>query len=394
MKVWTTINPTDMARLLLFRTVFLVFLASQVSAETDNRMSFHFAATGGNCHSCAWIAAQGIITEDTHQDFLAFLSSEGLLGKRGLTIHLNSPGGSLLGGVYLGLAIRSQQANTVVSGAHVHEIYDDGLRIVTSDPPIQAECSSACVFAFAGGVTRIASQSTPAEMIGFQQIGRLGVHQFYTSEALDDPKSRLFTAEDRIADQQIISLLLAYLSTMDVSAELLQIAAMTDPRSIHYLSEDELRRTQIDNWMVNDVYLTGYRNGVAVTEITYRRPDADYRLELYCDDGEARMLATIDSRGLYDVESHRRWKLYENVTLTDGGGLELIEQNFTIQPDGGVRMDLLFRVLDPITSIIGRKEFRFSDASSRHNMETAAMMSFSLPPEFDGLYLLPRACLG
>ena len=383
-----------MTVLLLFRTVFLALLASKVSAETDNPMSFHFAATGGNCHSCVWIAAEGIITEDTHQDFLAFLSGEGLLGEKGLTIHLNSPGGSLLGGVYLGLAIRGQQANTVVSGAHVREIHDDGLRIVASDPPVLAECSSACVFAFAGGVTRIASRSTPADMVGFQQIGRLGVHQFYTSEALDDPTSRFFTAEDRIVDQQIISLLLAYLSAMDVSAELLQIAAMTDPRSIHYLSEDELRRTQIDNWMVNGVFLIGYRNGVAVTEITYRRPNADYRLELYCDGGEARLLATLDWRGFYDVEAHRRWKLYENVTLTDGGELELIEENFTIRPDGSVRMDLLFRFLDPITSIIRRKEFRFSDASSRHNMETAAMMSFSLPPEFDGLYLLPRACLG
>ena len=372
---------------------FLATLAGQAKADFGDPMSFYRATSGGNCSSCVWIAAEGVIETDSDEKFLQFLSDEGLLGAKGLNIHFNSPGGSLIGGVMLGLAIREQEANTVVSGALVEEIYDGGLRKVTFEPPVDAECSSACVFAFAGGVSRFASETTPGGAIGFPEVGRLGGHQFYTPETLDNPTALAFDAEDRIDDQRIISILLAYLSEMEVSAELLQIAAMTDPRDMHYLNEDELRRTEIDNRMVNNVVLTGYRNGVAITEITYRRPDADYRLEVYCDGGEARMLATIDWRGFYDVDGHQRWNLFEDVSLAGGGAVELIEEDFSLRRDGGVTGQLRFRFSDPIAAVVVRKDFFFEDWSSRYANDAASPMSFTLPADFDGLFLLPRACL-
>jgi hypothetical protein len=372
---------------------FLITSFGPANAGFDEPMSFYRATGGGNCSTCVWIAAEGVIESDSHQKFLQFLVEEGLLGAKGLNVHFNSPGGNLIGGILLGLAIREQEANTVVSGAYVEDIYDGGLRKVTFDPPVAAECSSACVFAFAGGVSRFASQTTPGAAIGFQDIGRLGVHQFYTPETLDNPTALAFDAEDRIVDQRIISLLLAHLSEMEVSAELLQIAAMTDPRDMHYLTEDELQRTEIDNRMVHNVFLTGYRNGVAITEITYRRPNADYRLEVYCDSGEARMLASIYWRGFYDVEAHRRWDLFDGVSLSGGGTVELIEEDFSLRSDGGVTGQLRFRFSDPIEAVVSRKDFYFEDWSSRHANDAATSMSFTLPADFDGLYLLPRACL-
>lgn len=386
---------TSMKLLIRFIVGSLMGLTSAAHANStfDEPMSFYRATSGGNCSSCVWIAAEGRIEADTAEKFLQFLSEEGLLGARGLNVHLNSPGGHLIGGVLLGLAIRGQEANTVVSAAFIEDIYDDGLRKVTYDPPAEGQCSSSCVFAFAGGVSRFASTTTPGGAIGFQNIGRLGVHQFYSPQSLDDPTALAFDAEDRIADQRIIAVLLAYLSEMEVSAELLQIAAMTDPRDMHYLSEEELRRTEIDNRMVHNVFLTGYRNGVAITEITYRRPDADYRLEVYCDRGEARMLASIDWRGLYDVEGHQRWSLFGGVSLSDGGSVELIEQDFSRRPDGGVTGQLRFRFADPLTTVVAMKDFSFEDWSSRHANDAAASMSFTLPDDFDGLHLLPRACL-
>lgn len=367
--------------------------SADASSGFDEPMTFYRATSGGNCSSCIWIAAEGVIEPDTDQKFLQFLSDEGLLEAKGINVHLNSPGGNLIGGVLLGLAIRGQEANTVVSTAIIEDIYEDGLRTVTLDPSVDGQCSSSCVFAFAGGVSRFASTTTPGGAVGFQNLGRLGVHQFYTPQTLEDPTALAFDAEDRIVDQKIIAVLLSYLSKMEVSAELLQIAAMTDPRDMHYLTEEELRRTEIDNRMVHNVFLTGYRNGVAITEITYRRPDADYRLELYCDQGEAKMLASIDWRGIYDIEGHQRWNLFGGVSLSDGGSVELIEQEFSKRTDGGVTGQLRFRFADPLTTVVAKKDFSFEDWSSRHANDAATSMSFTLPDDFEGLHLLPRACL-
>jgi hypothetical protein len=379
--------------ILRFSVVAFMLWVSPASASFEEPMSFYQATSGGNCSSCFWIAAEGVIEADSDKKLLQFLTEEGLLGAKGLNVHLNSPGGNLIGGIRLGLAIHEQEANTVVSGAHIEEIYQDGTRKVTFDPPVAAECSSACVFAFAGGLSRFASKTTPGAAVGFQEIGRLGVHQFYTAETLNDLTAPAFNAQDRIDDQRIISLLLAYLSEMDVSAELLQISGMTDPRDMHYLTEDELRRTEIDNRMVYSVFLTGYRNGVAITEITYKRPDADYRLEVYCDGGEALMLANIDWRGIYDVEAHHRWSLFDGVSLTGGGAVELIDEDFSVRSDGGVSGQLRFRFSDQIAAVVARKDFIFEDWSSRYAYDAAASMSFTLPTDFDGLYLLARACL-
>lgn len=378
-------------------TLTLAIIASFYGYKSDagfnDPMEFYLATSGGNCATCTWITAEGVIGPETFKDFEEFLAREDLVDVRGLNIHLNSPGGNLYGGVSLGLSIRAIQANTVVSAARIEQIYDSGIRVVSNGKPSENECSSACVFAFAGGVSRFASITTPGAAFGFQEIGRLGVHQFYSASALANPTLESFSAEDRIHDQRTISMLLAYLSEMGVSAELLQLAARTDPRDMHYLTEGELRRTVIDNRMVRDFFLTGYRNGVAITEITYSRLDGDYRLEVYCDGGEMRMLASIDWRGFYDIDGHRRWNLFDGISLINGGPVELISEQFKRRSDGGVTGQLLFRFADQLPELVGRKRFAFEDWSSRYANNSAVSMSFTLPEDFDGLFLLPRTCL-
>lgn len=371
----------------------LALHGGDASAGLDDPMEFYEAANGGNCVTCVWVAAEGVIEADTAERFLNFLRDKGLDEARGLNIHFNSPGGDLIGGVLLGMAIREQQANTTISAAHVEYIYDDGARKVTYDPPIEAECSSACVFAFAGGVSRFASTTTPGAAIGFQDVGRLGVHQFYDTVGLADPSAPSFDAEDRITDQKIISVLLGLLSEMDVSAELLQLASRTDPRDMHYLTEEELQTTRMDNRMVREVFISGYSNGVGITEIRYTRQDADYRLEVYCNGGEMQMLATIDWRGVYDVPGHREWHLYDGIFLKDGGAVTLVSEDFQRRMDGGVTGKLRFRFADPLSNLVDRKRFAFEDGSSRYANNAASAMSITLPEDFDGLHLLPRTCM-
>ena len=367
-------------------------LIGNAHAATDNPMTFYLATSGGNCSTCTWIVAEGIIENDTDKKFIDFLAKEKLSETRGIDVHLNSPGGNLLGGVLLGLAIRKQEANTIVSASKVESIYESGLRQVTNEVRLDAECSSACVFAFAGGVSRFASKFTPGTNVGFQNIGRLGVHQFYNSDALANPTELKFNAEDKIADQKIISLLLAFLSKMNVSAEVLQLAANTDTEDMHYLSEEELSRTQIDNRMVVDLKLTGYKNGVAIAQISYQRSDADYQLDIYCDSGKIWMLANIKWRNLYDLEAHESWNLFDNISLPGGGKVHLINERFS-QSDGRMAGILRFKFEDTAEQITALKQFAFEDWSSRYANDLASSLSFSLPHDFNGLYVLPRTCL-
>ena len=388
------VHPATM-RIWQIAVVFLSFglcCAGAIPAFSDS-MRFYRAATGGNCVTCTWIAAEGVIEADSYRRYLEFLKDEGLLGAPGVNIHLNSPGGDLLGGVRLGLAFRQQQANTVISSARIRETYANGTVIVGDALP--SECSSACAFAFAGGVSRFASRTTPAQEIGFQSIGRLGVHQFYDQRSLGDPSQRLFSGEDREDDQMIIALLLSYLSDMDVSAELLQLAAQTPPNEMHYLGEDELRRTRSDNRMVREVFINGYHNGVAITEIRYQRQEADYRLEVYCERGAMRILASIDYRGLYDVPAHHRWRIFDNMSLRDGTPVRVVSEEFSSTSAQNISLQVLFEFEQaPLSQMVRRKAFIFGDPSSRYASNAARALSFVLPGDFDGLYLLPRTCFG
>jgi hypothetical protein len=165
-----------------------------------------------------------------------------------------------------------------------------------------------------------ASENTPPDEVGFRDLGRLGVHQFYDSKALRDPVALTRSAKDSILDQFHVALLLQHLDQMGVSAELMQLASQTLPTEIHYLSEKELTRTRADSWSVQDLFIRGYRNGVAITELQFGRKYADYRLELYCDQGELKMLANVSWRGDYDINGHRRWKLLDNLSVPSPSG--------------------------------------------------------------------------
>jgi len=48
-------------------------------------MTFDSAYTGGNCASCSWVAAEGVITDSTPQDFADFV----LLIDRALVLNPN-----------------------------------------------------------------------------------------------------------------------------------------------------------------------------------------------------------------------------------------------------------------------------------------------------------------
>ena len=363
-------------------------------------MSFRKMTSGGNCDTCFWIAADGVIELDTADKLKAFLDYDGRTPQSGIRIHLNSPGGNLVGGIRLGEAIREMRLNTAVSTSLTKEVWTDGINLADSGDDPDSQCSSACVFAFVGGVTRYVSKQTPPDEVGFRDLGRLGVHQFYDQAALTDVEAPIRTGHDAIVDQLLVARLLRHLYRMGVSAELLQLASATHPKEMHYLTEEELKRTRADSWSVQDLFVRGYKNGVATIELHYARKHADYRLELYCDHDSMRMLANVTWRGSYDVEAHRSWSFLEGLTVQHPSGeeeirLRKLSEDFRRTPQGHVEGKFRFAFEGaPLKEVIRLKTFSFSDRSSRHANDAAKELSFSLPSNFDGLYLLPSACLG
>lgn len=120
---------------------FCLFSTCAIADDTPE-MTFVLRGNGGNCIGCEWTAAEGVITNDTYKRFEEYAK-----GKRVATLHFDSPGGSLVGGLLLGEAIRKNGADTAV-GKTIPDAYG-----FHAEAP--GQCMSACAFAYLGGASRI-----------------------------------------------------------------------------------------------------------------------------------------------------------------------------------------------------------------------------------------------
>ena len=186
------------------------------------------AIAAGPCAAGAcrrWVAATGAITADTPRDFLAFAEGKNL---RGLTIALDSDGGSVLGALALGRAIRSLEMTTTVGRALPSDAGSGRL-----DP--QADCESMCAFVLLAGVRR----QVPDE------AGIL-VHQIWIGDRRDDPTAATYSAEDLVLVQRDIGRIAQYLAEVGASPEILDLALRIPPwEPMRRLTGEELRRLRI-----------------------------------------------------------------------------------------------------------------------------------------------------
>jgi hypothetical protein len=199
----------------------IVFFAMQFpayGADMSFRLADPLTADGG---TPGWIVADGDVTVDTAKIFRNFIATKGTLDSR-QTVLLNSPGGSLFGGIALGEAIRDMGLGTRIG----RSIPDQRHRSFENE--VAGECLSACAFAFLGGKWRTAADRT------------LGVHQHYTSEMLSERSAKRFTSGDISAQQVIAGVLADYVVRMGVDARLLTKAAMTEPRSMYLFTTKEM----------------------------------------------------------------------------------------------------------------------------------------------------------
>jgi hypothetical protein len=201
-----TIEDSDVRALLT--SALLLLLASPAALAQPREMTF-WVVSPANCNGRCLVSvfAKGQIAEDSYARFRA-------LAPRlppGSSVYLNSPGGSLVGGVLLGLALRDSRASVSVAKGSI--------------------CASACAYALLGGVER----RVPAG-------ARVGIHKFY---AVQGASGRRNLAYERAVGTVATALLRDYVASMGASPALVALAVSVDPTTLRFLSAAELRRYRV-----------------------------------------------------------------------------------------------------------------------------------------------------
>jgi len=228
-------------------------------------MAFRLASDGGTAGN-EWIVADGEIVASTPADFLGFLKARNVTPGARYEVYLNSPGGSLIGGIRLGEAIRHFGFGTRVA-ASVPLNFGSGRYQFETDGP--GECYSACAFTFLGGKWRIAQDRS------------LGVHQHYMDAAIKDPLAKNFSASDLSVQQALSGLLADYVVRMGVDARFLTRASSALPSEIYLFPADEMNAFGItwDDVDYSDWVLEPYKSGLVAAS---RTRNAENVATLFC----------------------------------------------------------------------------------------------------------------
>ena len=192
--------------------------------------TWHAARTGACEPDCsAWIGAVGVIAGDTPAKFDEFVKDRNL---GGVTVVLDSSGGSVLDSITLGRRWRELGLKTAVGMVIERAPVGGG---VERDMLPNAYCESMCVFLLLSGQTRI----IPAG-------AHIRVHQIWMGDRADDAKAASYSAQDMMIVERDIGRLAKYTFEMGGSGDLLSLALSVPPwEALHELSDAELRLTNL-----------------------------------------------------------------------------------------------------------------------------------------------------
>jgi hypothetical protein len=212
------------------------FLLPAAVEASDRTLPMHFdlrtqgpvEVCGTNCK--VFVSAAGAITADTPRHFLVFAKSHDLTGA---TVAIDSDGGSVLGAIALGRAIRNLKLATTVG--RLVDTPANGQEDQRAAFSPNADCESMCAFVLLGGVQR----SVPPD-------ARVMVHQIWLGDRREDPTAASYSAEDLVLVQRDIGRLAQYTAEMGASVDLLDLALRIPPwEPMHALTRDELKRTRL-----------------------------------------------------------------------------------------------------------------------------------------------------
>lgn len=211
------------------------------------------------CH--AWIDAKGEIDSNTVRDLEAYIAATSYPPK---VIRFDSPGGSLVEAVELGIWIRSKGYKTEAT-----------------------LCASACLYAFLGGTKRTGAVSKPM----------LGIHRFYAANDRKEPDANAIAGLDMDGTQKIMGALLQYAVYMGVDLRLLAYSIEAGPEEMRWLTEKEAIDLKVifdpNHWLPWEV--VGGEDGGRPWIIS-RTQDGTKSMQLSCSNGR-RSLAFADTLG-------------------------------------------------------------------------------------------------
>ncbi len=186
-------------------------------------------ACGSNCR--VWISAVGYITADTPREFENFAKDP---NTRGAVLVLDSDGGSVLGTLALGRAIRSlDMVTTVGKTVALPANGRDGSRATLSP---NASCESMCAFLLLAGSQRYVPPQA-----------HVLVHQIWLGKKRKHALESNYSAEELNVVQRDIGRLAQYTVEMGGGVDLLETALRVPPwEPLYRLSGDELRRMRLN----------------------------------------------------------------------------------------------------------------------------------------------------
>lgn len=189
-------------------------------------MRFSWVECRPDCRG--WVSAVGIVTSDSPGDFDEFARGRQL---GGVTIVLDSSGGSVNDSIALGRRWRSLGARTTVGiSVQTHTKQGDRASIVP-----EAYCESMCVFLLLSGKTRYVPEAA-----------HVRVHQIWMGDRADDAKAASYTAQDLMVVERDIGRLAKYTFDMGGAGDLLSLSLSVPPwQDLHELSREELRVTNL-----------------------------------------------------------------------------------------------------------------------------------------------------
>jgi hypothetical protein len=192
----------------LLTCLALLLLGSPVALAQSGEMTFRLVSPTNCTGRCpVSVLAEGRIAEDSYARLRALASRL----PPGSSVYLSSPGGNLIGGILLGLALRDSRASVSVAKGSI--------------------CASSCAYALLGGVER----RVPAG-------ARVGIHKF---SIVQDAFSRRSFAYERAVGTAATALLRDYVASMGASPDLVALAVSVDPTTMRFLSAAELRRYRV-----------------------------------------------------------------------------------------------------------------------------------------------------
>ena len=173
------------------------------------------------------ISAQGEITNDTAEAFKAFVQQHASDPDFRPLVLLNSPGGTVVGAMKLGLMLRQFGSSVLVARARGTDGSED-LHVVSG------YCMSACVYAFFGGKRRIIP---PGSHLGIHRMA-IYSHNFDFFGGGESTTRSYGTGE-------LVEALSAYTKMMGVSPAVIAEAEQIEPEAIHIVTPREIARWRL-----------------------------------------------------------------------------------------------------------------------------------------------------